>query len=169
MSDEKFYPMKGYEDRYEISKLGIVKSLNKKVSMIVRGKKISIVLKGKVIGNSDTLGYRRFRNGEKQIFIHRMVAKTFIPNPHNKPSINHINGIKYDNRVENLEWCTQRENILHARNTGLNKGRPGKIVLNLFTGIFYDSISEAAFSISVNRMSLSFKLKTGKSKSFKLC
>lgn len=77
----------------------------------------------------NVLGYKRSNIGigknRKSVSIRRMVAIAFIPNPENKPQVNHINGIKTDNRVENLEWCTASENIIHSfrvLNKQINKG-----------------------------------------------
>lgn len=73
--------------------------------------------------------------------VHRLVAETFIPNYKKLPEVNHKNGIKFDNRVENLEWCTRRGNAIHMYNTGLCKKRFGKnnasskIVLQIKDGI----------------------------------
>lgn len=66
-------------------------------------------------------GYKFVRIGEKSYPLHRVIASTFIPNPENKPQVNHIDGDKTNNDVSNLEWVTSSENIRHAIDHGLLK------------------------------------------------
>lgn len=92
------------DGKYEISNTGFVKnrdSLREFTGAFSNGYKI-IFLR------------RSLLNIRKPYQIHRLVGKYFVDNPLNKPQINHINGIKYDNRAENLEWVTIKENVQHA-------------------------------------------------------
>ena len=107
---EVFKDIKGYEEHYKISNLGNVKS--------IKFGKISILKTAK--NNGGYLYSTPCKNGfAKKITIHRLIATHFIPNPENKPCINHKNGIKTDNRIENLEWVTYLENYIHAKKNGL--------------------------------------------------
>lgn len=95
-------PIKGWEDHYMIDTLGRVFSF-KTVRFIK--------------GATGRAGYRQITlsNGApKQFKLHRLIAQAFIPNPQNKRFINHINGLKTDNKIENLEWVTNSENVLHS-------------------------------------------------------
>ena len=94
----------GYEGLYQISNLGRVKSLN-----YSRTGKENILSPGLNSGGYYTVSL--FKNGEiKKFRVHRLVALAFIPNPENKPCVDHINGVRTDNCVKNLRWCTQKEN-----------------------------------------------------------
>ena len=100
----------------------------------------------------------------KRLSLHRVIASTFLDNLDNKAQVNHINGIKTDNRLENLEWSTRSENMKHAYKNGLKKvdGKNikeltlinSKIVLDTQNGIFYQSASEAARLLNLNRRTL---------------
>lgn len=93
----------------------------------------------------------------KKAKVHRMVAKTFIPNPDNKPQVNHKNGNTKDNRVENLEWVTAKENSNHSRATGLQGSKDIAITaVNLVDGSgFWFKSAVAATFYGFNRSGIS--------------
>ena len=116
----KWFDIKGYEGLYQINKNGEVRSLPhytkfKNGTSYHNGKLLKLHDNGK--------GYLKVdlcKDGkQKRFFIHRLVAGTFIENPNNYPQVNHINGNKKDNRVENLEWVSASTNVKHAVSMGL--------------------------------------------------
>lgn len=93
----------GWEEYYEVNGLGFIKRLN-----------------GPIIGQWEKRGYYKVKlsNPRKDIYAHRIVAEAFIPNPDNKPFVNHIDCNPLNNHYTNLEWCTQAENVKHSRALG---------------------------------------------------
>lgn len=116
----------GFETLYQVSNLGRVKSLAKEVDNNGgKQKRKECIVKSR----KNRHGYLQLTLSNNKKYtktIHRLVAEAFLPNTSNKPQINHINGIKTDNRVENLEWATASENTLHSVNVLGNKSPRGR-------------------------------------------
>jgi hypothetical protein len=115
MENEIWKDIIGYEGYYQISNLGRVKSLDR----IVDNRRGQFLRKGRFLKPyKSTKAYMLLGlcvNGKMKAFtFHRILAKHFIPNPENKKEINHKNGVRDDNRLENLEWVTGSENIRHS-------------------------------------------------------
>jgi len=108
--------IEGYKGFYQVSSLGRIKSLARE----------KILYHGGIYNTKEEMltlcltkkGYLRtylYQNGKRETFsVHRLVLKTFVDNPFSKPEVNHKNGKKDDNRLENLEWATSSENVKHS-------------------------------------------------------
>lgn len=110
----------GYEGFYQVSNKGRVKSLK-----WAGGK----IMKLSEVGGG-YLGTNFYNHSLHAVRVHQLVAEAFIPNSENKPCVNHIDGNKKNNCVENLEWATYSENILHAHRNDLIKAKKGSEVYN---------------------------------------
>lgn len=134
----KMYDVVGYEGLYKISRGGTVISCERIDHG--GGHRKEKILKP-VIAASGYPVLRLTKNGKnKQHTLHRMLAEVFLPNPENKPQVNHIDGNKQNHELHNLEWCTSSENNLHAVRTGLKQRRFGEKARNIKWSIIATNI-----------------------------
>lgn len=133
---EKWITSKQYPD-YECSDLGRIK--NKTTNKILKG---TISNKGYIMVHI---------KNKKNISVHRLIAEAFIDNPENKPFINHIDGNKTNNNINNLEWCTHLENVRHMINT-LHKnpgGRNKRSIRCVETNTVFESAVQAEKEMNI--------------------
>lgn len=147
---EEWRDVKGYEGLYEVSNLGRVKSLPRN----------GTIPEEHLMKPHFVCGYVQYeltsKNKKKGLKAHRLVAEAFLPNPLNKREVNHIDGDKHNNRLDNLEWATSSENQLHSFYTlgkqlvgVLQCARDGKLIKR------WRSIKEASVTLGIDAPSIS--------------
>jgi hypothetical protein len=158
MEKEIYLNINGYDGLYQISNFGNTKSLFK-IRPCGKHKIVNRIYEEKLLKNfTDKRGYvyvTLTKNGEnKKYLLHRIIAETFIENINNLPYVNHINGLKNDNRIDNLEWVSARENNCHYSN--LNNNKTSKYV-----GVNFDLRSKkwrSQISFNKNKIHLGYFL-----------
>ena len=168
MNKEIWKDITEYKGLYQVSNLGNVKSLPKFINNSPKSELIGYYSKEKILKPfKNPKGYqlvKLYKNKHKCTKkIHRLVAEAFIPNKNNLPQVNHIDGNKMNNNVNNLEWCTNKENQIHAWENNLQKRKFGKenkfskkviqydLKMNFIK--IWDSIEEARKTLHISNIS----------------
>lgn len=134
MQREIWKDIKGYEDKYQISNFGNIRSKEYNITITNKYgttflKKYNATYKKPTIANTGYYVVVLYNNKKHRTYlIHRLVAEHFIENPNNCECVNHIDGNKLNNNISNLEWCTHQENMAHAHNVlKVKTGPKGRI------------------------------------------
>jgi hypothetical protein len=150
LETEIWKPIKGYEGLYEVSNMGRVKRLPTSFECGSRwGKDRIITFKGRILSVSKAdkkhypIVWLSLKNKVKNYSVHRLVATAFLSNSENKLQVNHIDGNRDNNNVSNLEWVTGNENMMHSYYILKNQKVGQKTIIDVETGIVYDSIMDA--------------------------
>jgi hypothetical protein len=160
--EEIWMNIPGYEGYYQASNFGRIRSLQRKITQKSHKNYYMRFFKGKILQprkqNSNYYLVWLSKDGVPSAqLVHRLVALTFIPAVTNKPCINHKNGIKTDNRIENLEWCSYSENIAHSH-TIIGRKKTSKPIICIELNKIYQSRIEASKEIGIGKGAISHAL-----------
>ena len=163
--EEIWKDIPGYEGRYQASVFGYIRSKNR---IVKKGKKrVDTSIKGVIIAPYiPEDGYLRvslYKNGHKRNEkVHSLVARTFIPNPENKKTVNHIDENKLNNTVENLEWMTNSENVNYGTRVQRLKEKYGYRIKRISPSRkeeYYSSLHDVEEKTGIPRQSVSYAIK----------